>query len=307
MTTYIELGGGGAGGGSPYYGDPVADFASLPVSGEVGEIRITMDTGRLYHWTGAIWDMVDTEVATIAAADTDSVNISLSSNPAAVLTCDVRLSADAAQAGFYKSTLSIKSGGSPGLHVETELAATAQTGILTSTDWNTFNNKEPAITVGTATQYWRGDKTFQELVVGAITAETGGNAAAAGDIGEIIEDTQALTTTGVGATTAWGNAASVVLTAGKWELTGLLLANPNGANLAGTIAGGISTANNTSPGSFDYVEMPFLYSNDTDIRISLVPVLINIAAGATYYLNTRFTYDSGTPQHGGRLTARRVP
>ena len=36
-------------------------------------------------------------------------------------------------------------------------------GYLTSTDWTTFNSKEPAITAGTTLQYYRGDKTFQTL------------------------------------------------------------------------------------------------------------------------------------------------
>ena len=34
---------------------------------------------------------------------------------------------------------------------------------MTSTDWNTFNNKEPAITVSSTSKYWRGDKSFQTL------------------------------------------------------------------------------------------------------------------------------------------------
>ncbi|MFN5866445.1 MAG: beta strand repeat-containing protein, partial [Candidatus Kapaibacterium sp.] len=36
-------------------------------------------------------------------------------------------------------------------------------GFLSSTDWSTFNAKEPAITPGTTAQYWRGDKTWQTL------------------------------------------------------------------------------------------------------------------------------------------------
>jgi hypothetical protein len=36
-------------------------------------------------------------------------------------------------------------------------------GALSSTDWTTFYNKENAITAGTTSQYFRGDKTFQTL------------------------------------------------------------------------------------------------------------------------------------------------
>jgi hypothetical protein len=42
-------------------------------------------------------------------------------------------------------------------------ANTTTNGILNSTDWNTFNNKQAFITAGTTAQYWRGDKTWQTL------------------------------------------------------------------------------------------------------------------------------------------------
>lgn len=42
-------------------------------------------------------------------------------------------------------------------------------GVLTSTDWSTFNGKENAITAGTTAQYWRGDKSWQTLNTTAVT------------------------------------------------------------------------------------------------------------------------------------------
>lgn len=51
-------------------------------------------------------------------------------------------------------------------------ASAGTTGALTSADWSTFNSKEPAITVGTSSQYWRGDKTFQELTASAVKLQT---------------------------------------------------------------------------------------------------------------------------------------
>ena len=42
-------------------------------------------------------------------------------------------------------------------------ATSSVDGYLTSTNWTTFNSKEPAITAGTTLQYYRGDKTFQTL------------------------------------------------------------------------------------------------------------------------------------------------
>ena len=51
-------------------------------------------------------------------------------------------------------------------------ATTSANGYLTSTDWNTFNNKQPLITAGTTAQYYRGDKTFQTLDTAAVPENT---------------------------------------------------------------------------------------------------------------------------------------
>jgi ribosomal protein S6E (S10) len=42
-------------------------------------------------------------------------------------------------------------------------ASTSTNGYLSATDWNTFNNKQPLIASGVASQYYRGDKTWQTL------------------------------------------------------------------------------------------------------------------------------------------------
>jgi hypothetical protein len=52
--------------------------------------------------------------------------------------------------------------------VSIPVATSSIDGYLSSTDWTTFNSKEPAITAGTSTQYYRGDKTFQTLNTAAV-------------------------------------------------------------------------------------------------------------------------------------------
>lgn len=47
-------------------------------------------------------------------------------------------------------------------------ADTDTNGYLKFEDWNTFYNKEPAITAGTTLQYWRGDKSWQTLDTGVV-------------------------------------------------------------------------------------------------------------------------------------------
>jgi hypothetical protein len=53
----------------------------------------------------------------------------------------------------------------------TQAGASAD-GYLSSTDWNTFNNKENAVTAGTSAQYYRGDKTFQTLDTSVVPENT---------------------------------------------------------------------------------------------------------------------------------------
>lgn len=47
-------------------------------------------------------------------------------------------------------------------------ATSSANGYLTSTDWSTFNGKQPLIAAGSTTQYYRGDKTFQTLNTGVV-------------------------------------------------------------------------------------------------------------------------------------------
>lgn len=41
--------------GSLYWLDPVANYASLPGTDQVGAVRMTLDTGRAFMWTGGAW------------------------------------------------------------------------------------------------------------------------------------------------------------------------------------------------------------------------------------------------------------
>jgi hypothetical protein len=47
-------------------------------------------------------------------------------------------------------------------------ASAANRGLLSSANWTTFNNKEPAITATSSSDYYRGDKTFQPLNKSAV-------------------------------------------------------------------------------------------------------------------------------------------
>lgn len=308
MTTYIHLGGGGGssgGGGSAYWADPVASFAALPGTDTAGTVRVTTDTGIVYWWDGGVWEPLDAEVATPAVTDSDSVDHTVTGG---VLSSAVRLSADAATAGFFKATVTIKSGGSPGVHVEAPEASGSQTGFLTPANWTTFNAKEPAISSGTTDQFWRGDKSFQELNIAALVAVTDGSAASSGDIGQVITAQQAsATASNVAASTDWGYATSISLTAGSWLVFGVVAFDANGATLEEGLRAAISdSATGVSITDLDMVTHNHLVTDSADLSTTVPMAIINISSTTTYYLNTQFVYSAGSPMHYGRLRALRI-
>lgn len=62
--------------------------------------------------------------------------------------------------------------------IKTKLGTSSTTtdGYLTSTDWNTFNDKQNLITAGTASQYRRGDNTWATLDKSAVDLSNVANA-----------------------------------------------------------------------------------------------------------------------------------
>lgn len=139
-----------------------------------------------------------------------------------------------------------------------------------------------------------------------IPAETGGVAATAGQIGEILESTQVVTSTGIGATGVYGNATSISLTAGEWLLNGIARFSENGATLTTSFSAGFSdAANGSSLGAFDPATYNMLISSTSDLVAPVPEKRVSITSTTTWYLNTRMFYTSGAPQHGGRITARR--
>lgn len=102
--------------GSAFWRDGVATSASLPTAGSVvGECRIAQDTGYIYYWSGSAWVAVPTSGAVLTSRTISTT---------APLTGGGDLSAN--------RTFAITQ------------SATAADGYLSSTDWNTFNNKVAA-------------------------------------------------------------------------------------------------------------------------------------------------------------------
>ena len=96
------------------------------------DLAVTVNASNQLTFNGTVIQTV------LSVSDTNSVDLTFSSN---VLSADLKLSAAAAGAGFFKAT---NTAPSDGLLTLLPIAATAQTGVLSSTDWNTFDGKQGA-------------------------------------------------------------------------------------------------------------------------------------------------------------------
>ncbi len=275
---FLPPSGGGGGGGSSFYGDPVADQSLLPAVGLLGEIRFAILENQFYYWDGLAW---------VKAPD-DVLNSRLV-NTSGPLSGGGALSSDL--------TLSILQAGA------------AQDGYLSSADWTTFNSKQEDIAAGTTSQYYRGDKTFIDLTTDVLLTSDGSTAPASLMLGEAVlsDEPTDLVNTGVGATGDWGDAASVVVPAGRWAIGGTVYLRQGTANLTNIVKGGISIE--SAPALLARsatASLSHLITGDYEFSLSLAPRPFTFSAPTMVYLHSNFTYDSGAPLHAGAIVGWRI-
>ena len=188
----------------------------------------------------------------------------------------VRLSSNAADAGFLKVPINLESTSSVGLRAQVREASTSQSGVLDST------------------------------LTDALDGVTDGTAAAAGKVGEVLSTETALAAGP--ATGVTGSATSVSLTAGRWVVTGHLLYNDNGADVQGPIETGIDdNATGTNLDTFDTIKVESMVPVASVTRSVVVPEkVISISSTTTYHLTVQSTFVTATPTVGGRIQARRI-
>ena len=139
-----------------------------------------------------------------------------------------------------------------------------------------------------------------------ITPIVDGTTPGAGQLFEVVyADNPTLTNTDVGATGDWGFAVTIALDPGRWEIQGVARLDEAGAVLTDSVAAAISddpAGAAIQPYEFQQTS-PFLVGQSIYL---LTPIVrFSIAANTTYYLNTRFFYSSGAPEHAGAIWAKR--
>jgi len=98
--------------------------------------------------------------------------------------------------------------------------------------------------------------------------------------------------------------ASVSLTAGDWDVQGVVMATPTGATMTG-IALGVSTTNNTLPAS-SYDQVVVRPNATGYITMNTPHTRINLTATTTVYIIGLVEFSSGSVSASGRIRARRV-
>jgi len=145
-------------------------------------------------------------------------------------------------------------------------------------------------------------------ILGTITNDS----ASAGYVGEYISSIISANTS-VGTSGQMFDLTSISLTAGDWDVSGLVLYKRNGATFTSTdLELGLSTTSGNSftglvygSNALDNIDVVPTTFNTTSL--SLPAVRISISSTTTHYLKGYVaTYTSGTPQYICRVSARRV-
>jgi len=143
---------------------------------------------------------------------------------------------------------------------------------------------------------------------------TGGTGnAPAGFIGEYNESVVSSLTNVTGASNVWGNATSISLTAGDWDLTGQVYIVPNGATITQTavdqlVAVSLFSGATTTDHVFGSNVMPIaaVATGSNQRGGTVCAYRITLASTSTVYLKQILTYLAATPQYQCRLSARRM-
>ena len=134
-----------------------------------------------------------------------------------------------------------------------------------------------------------------------------GSTSSAGNWGEYLSSATA-GAVNTGATGVYGDLASIALTAGDWNVNGMVQTTNNGATATAMAAGISSTSGNSTTGltqGTNWLSQTGPLST-TDVSATIANYRVNITATTTYYLKYMAAFSAGQPQAYGSLTARRI-
>ncbi len=163
-----------------------------------------------------------------------------------------------------------------------------------------------------------GQITFSPTTTGIKGTTTNDNAAA-GNVGEVISASvvRSAASTITGGSGATNNIASVSLTAGDWDVFGMVAFNAGGTGTLSVFGGAIGTTSATLP-SIDTVAVPSTtgqvrvlrsatsVTNVDDYTMPSMQSRVSLSGTTTYYLMAHATFAVATPSIYGSIVARRI-
>jgi hypothetical protein len=184
------------------------------------------------------------------------------------------------------ATAPVVSSGGTSPDISMPAASTSVSGYLTSTDWNTFNNKAPA-TSGTSILYGNGSGGFSNVTIGTGVTFAGGTLSATGSGGTVTSVTGTAPVVSSGGTTpaismaAANGSTNGYLTSTDWTtfnnkgsgtVTAVSVVSANG--FAGTSSGGATPALTLTTSITG-----LLYGNGTALAAATISAPLNYSAG----------------------------
>jgi len=184
------------------------------------------------------------------------------------------------------ATAPVASSGGTEPNISMPAASTSVSGYLTSTDWNTFNNKAPA-TSGTSILYGNGSGGFSNVTIGTGVSFAGGTLSATGSGGTVTSVTGTAPVVSSGGTTpaismaAANGSTNGYLTSTDWTtfnnkgsgtVTAVSVVSANG--FAGTSSGGATPALTLTTSITG-----LLYGNGTALAAATISAPLSYSAG----------------------------
>ncbi len=195
----------------------------------------------------------------------------------------------------------------PGTGAFTTLSASS---TVSGTGFSTYLASPPAIgttaaAAGKFTTLQATSAITPSSTAGIVGTTTNDNANA-GSIGEYATNS----TSGTSLTTATAaNATSVSLTAGDWDVSGVIRFNPGGSSTISNFTVGISTTSatfGTIPNTVQALLIPFTGASGQNHAIATPTVRISVASTTTVYLVALCSFSASTMTADGFIRARRV-
>lgn len=146
--------------------------------------------------------------------------------------------------------------------------------------------------------------SWGNLTASSIVGTTTNDSASAGRIGEFVSSTVANTTVNLASGTP-ANVTSITLTAGDWDVSGMVIFNVAASTVMSAQVAGISSTSATLA-TYQFSNIAGAQAAGAGSNVITPVVRISVAATTTVYLVAQGNFTNSTCQAGGVIRARRA-